>query len=529
MSDPVSLAGTALGVVSLGLILCQGLTDYLQALECRKADIESTSRQVDCLQSALNVINVALAKFSPDHQNAGHVVEGCLHLCEEEIKRLSDKLNEFKDQSHFNSFNKKLQLQAQKLAYPFKQGNLRRLEDSVVKINRILLTALQAMGLDVNSTQLEKLSLIATKSETTAHNVSSVMDSVSTLNMDLQSVKSMLSTTDDRTVYLSSIIEQSVPKIRNEISTTIPHIRSTLPKIELGVNNVASASSNMNQTLTVMSQGIRRVEANLNVSREMQVTGMGDVQKLLSSLHQSQSQQLALMGNLEREIRGQRLPLRPSLESLQDTSYNIDWPQFAISSNVFGKKHKRRPFSLQTGTKDFKSSICTCSGSYAFKEHRYLSRAVSLLYSTERYETHLPQCPFFASSQRIRKLTARFYPASYLLSTAILATISIQTGASGFSIAPYLSFKAVVPSNSPAFALFSKDNYADNMMPGEVLDSVWPKLLRLFTERRASVTDVNEFGQSLLHAHWLLSSINPSSITYPITAFYSSTTSEPSC
>ncbi len=149
MSDPVSLAGTAVGVVSLGLILCQGLTDYLQALECRKEDIESTSRQVDCLRSALNVINVALPNLPSDHQNAGHVVEECLHLCEEEIKRLSDKLNELKDQSHSDSFNQKLRLQAQKLAYPFKRGSLRRLEDSVVKINRILSTALQAIGLFV--------------------------------------------------------------------------------------------------------------------------------------------------------------------------------------------------------------------------------------------------------------------------------------------------------------------------------------------------------------------------------------------
>lgn len=118
-------------------------------MECRKEDIESTSRQVDCLQSALNIINFALPKLSSDHQNAGHVVERCLHLCEEEMKRLSDKLNELKDQSYSDSFNQKLRLQAQKLAYPFKQGSLRRLEDSVVKINRILSTALQAVGLFV--------------------------------------------------------------------------------------------------------------------------------------------------------------------------------------------------------------------------------------------------------------------------------------------------------------------------------------------------------------------------------------------
>lgn len=74
-------------------------------------------------------------------------------------------------------------------------------------------------------------------------------------------------------------------------STAIPQIQSTLPRIELDITKAASDSSNMNQTLTVMSQGIGRVEANLNASREMQDTGMGLVQELLGSLHQSQSQQ----------------------------------------------------------------------------------------------------------------------------------------------------------------------------------------------------------------------------------------------
>ncbi len=124
------------------------------------------------------------------------------------------------------------------------------------------------------------------------------MDSVSTLDSDLKSVESMLSRNDDRTKCLSSMIEQNVPRIREEISTALPQIQSTLPRIELGITKAACDSSNMNQTLTVMSHGIGRVEANLNASREMQDIGMGLVQELLSSLHQSQSQQLALMGSL---------------------------------------------------------------------------------------------------------------------------------------------------------------------------------------------------------------------------------------
>ncbi|KAF7511002.1 hypothetical protein GJ744_005548 [Endocarpon pusillum] len=509
MSDPVSVAGTAVGIVSLGLVLCHGLTEYLQALKCRKEDIESISRQVDCLQSALNVISFALPKLSSDHQNAGHAVERCLYLCKDEMKQLSDRLSELKDQSHSDSFNQKLRLQARKLVYPFKQGSLRRLEDSVMKINQILSTALQAAGLDVSGAQLETISLLATKSETTAHNVSSVMDSVSTLNSDIKSVESMLSRNDDRTIYLSSMIEQSVPKIRDEISTAIPQIQSALPRIELSVAKAASSNSDIAQILTVMSGDIGRVEENLNALRETQDQRMRLVQEFLSNLHQSQSQQLARIGSLEKEVRGQRLPLLLSLDAPPGISDDFDWQQSANSSITYTKKHKRRPSPHQTGARDLGSSVCTCPASYAFREYQYLSRAVSLFYSKERYETHLPRCPFYTSPQQVRKLGARFHSVGYLLSTAILTTVSMKTGASGFSITPHLSFKAIVSSRSPAFSLFSQENYEKSLhrrsattseLTSEFLDSIMPRLLRLFAERQASPTDVNEFGQSLLHA-----------------------------
>ncbi|ERF73404.1 hypothetical protein EPUS_08547 [Endocarpon pusillum Z07020] len=412
---------------------------------------------------------------------------------------LDTRLEVLKHQSHSDSFDQKLRLQARKLAYPFKQGSLRRLEDSVLKINEILSTALQAAGLDVSGAQLETLSLLATKSENTAHNVSSVIDSVSTLNSDLKSVKSMLSRNNDRTICLSSMIEQSVPKIRDEISTAIPQIQSALPRIELSVAKAASSNLDIAQILTVMSGDIERVEENLNASRETQDQRMRLMQEFLSNLHQSQSQQLARIGSLEKEMRGQRLPLLPSFYAPPGISDDFDWQQSANSSIAYRKKYKRRSSPVQTGTRDLGLSLCICPANYAFKHYQCLSRAISLFYSNERYETHLPQCPFYTSPQQIRKLGARFHSVGYLLSTAILATVSMKTGASSFSITPHLSFKAIVPSSSPAFALFSWKNYVRSATISEILDSIMPRLLRLFAERQASPTDVNELGQSLLH------------------------------
>jgi hypothetical protein len=113
----------------------------------------------------------------------------------------------------------------------------------------------------------------------------------------------------------------------------------------------------------------------------------------------------------------------------------------------------------------FKISICVCPGRYDLRAHQYLSEAVSLFYSKETCETHLPECPFYTSPRQVRNLGVRFCSVGYFLSAAIMATISITTGSTSFSINPHLSINAVVPSDSPAFALFSYRNLYDDLNP----------------------------------------------------------------
>jgi len=76
------------------------------------------------------------------------VVRNHLRLCEDEINRLTQLLDEFKHHdSPSGSLNMRVQFQAKKLLYPFRQGNIHRLESGVQKLNGILLVALQSLQL----------------------------------------------------------------------------------------------------------------------------------------------------------------------------------------------------------------------------------------------------------------------------------------------------------------------------------------------------------------------------------------------
>jgi chromosome segregation ATPase len=146
--DPFSVTGSAVGIVSLGLTLCKGLTEYLGALKCRKEDIESASSQVESLRVAFAAIETALPKLTADSQGSVDAVRSCLQSCEAEISKFNDLLDDLKrETTSTNSVANKIRQQGQKLSYPFRQSNLHRIEEKVQSLNAILLTGLQAIVL----------------------------------------------------------------------------------------------------------------------------------------------------------------------------------------------------------------------------------------------------------------------------------------------------------------------------------------------------------------------------------------------
>jgi hypothetical protein len=148
MAGPLSLAGTAPGFVSLGFTVCQGLMDYVDGLRCRKDDIESTLRHVNCLRETFAIIDSATSKLSHDHPAATAAVDRSLRLSEENLNRLSLVLDELrKEVLPSDNLNSKVAAQTRKFSYPFRRTNLRRLETSVHDLNGSLQTVLQALEL----------------------------------------------------------------------------------------------------------------------------------------------------------------------------------------------------------------------------------------------------------------------------------------------------------------------------------------------------------------------------------------------
>ncbi|KAK7750502.1 hypothetical protein SLS62_007581 [Diatrype stigma] len=148
MADPFSIAGSAAGLISLGIQIGGGIITYLNAIKCRADDIASVKRQAQNFETVLSIIQAALDRVDPSHQVPISAVAECLGSCEAEIKGLEDFVSEIAGGSSSQpTFKDKVKEKARKLAYAFDQPKLEQLESRLSRVNGILQTALQALGL----------------------------------------------------------------------------------------------------------------------------------------------------------------------------------------------------------------------------------------------------------------------------------------------------------------------------------------------------------------------------------------------
>jgi hypothetical protein len=148
MADPLSVAGLAAGLVSLGLQVCGNIITYIDALDCREHDLAALRHQHNSVFQTLQVVEASLAQLQRTHQRATAAARSCLDACHAELEDLSVLVAEYSSRTRSEtSRREKLRSQGKKLLYPFSRPKLEHLEARLRNANAALQLALQALGL----------------------------------------------------------------------------------------------------------------------------------------------------------------------------------------------------------------------------------------------------------------------------------------------------------------------------------------------------------------------------------------------
>lgn len=137
MADPISGSGTAIGVVALGITVCQGLIKYYAPLKARDSDIQAALDHLEGIQETLGILQAKLPETSTASQTTIDNVEKKILSCQKGIENLNEYLEKCRATKPAVDWTDKMRAQKQKLLYPFRQNTLQDLERGCMICRRI--------------------------------------------------------------------------------------------------------------------------------------------------------------------------------------------------------------------------------------------------------------------------------------------------------------------------------------------------------------------------------------------------------
>lgn len=149
MSDPLSIAASVAGLVSLGVQVVSGITKYLDAVHERKDDLTSAKTLVASMQDLLQTVDKVAAKVEPTHATTLTFLKATTSV-QPELKALEELVRSFHTTRHVSPNHEvlgKVYVQAKKLSYPFHRPTMERLQARLDRVNSMLQAAIQISAL----------------------------------------------------------------------------------------------------------------------------------------------------------------------------------------------------------------------------------------------------------------------------------------------------------------------------------------------------------------------------------------------
>ncbi|KAJ5952370.1 uncharacterized protein N7479_010783 [Penicillium vulpinum] len=141
MSDPLSVAGSAVGIISLGLQVCGEIVSYFQDWHGFDEDIQRIYEKADGLRMPLK----GLQRIIEYAQRANHADASDLEAKAQSLQQAITRLKSATDRcaSAGSITSNGFRYQLQKAKYPFKKYGLRDISNDLDSVQSILNTTLQ--------------------------------------------------------------------------------------------------------------------------------------------------------------------------------------------------------------------------------------------------------------------------------------------------------------------------------------------------------------------------------------------------
>ena len=149
----LATAGSLVGLISLSIQSCQGLTSYYSAWKSYDEQIGHTHRNLDELRITCENLERELQRITQYQEPAVQQVARLITSCRDGINSLRHALEQCHSVQIPTSLTAKIKVCRARALFPFRKQTLQQLKDTVHDIQRNLDSALQVLQLYVEQYQ----------------------------------------------------------------------------------------------------------------------------------------------------------------------------------------------------------------------------------------------------------------------------------------------------------------------------------------------------------------------------------------
>ena len=149
MTEPLSVAGSVAGLISLGIQVTQSLVNFYNAYKNRDSDLVHMIERLDSLLDIFQRLKKTLSArhFQVDERSLVESIETSIKSCEEWIQELQDECQKFTKTSS-QGVKAAVRVAGRRVTYPFRQSTLQKLDEDVGEIRANLSSALNVLQLE---------------------------------------------------------------------------------------------------------------------------------------------------------------------------------------------------------------------------------------------------------------------------------------------------------------------------------------------------------------------------------------------
>ncbi|MCJ1464603.1 hypothetical protein MMC07_003216 [Pseudocyphellaria aurata] len=232
--DPLSIAASAAGLLSLGITVCNGLLEYYSSWKDADEGVSRMYNSVEALTKTLILLNISIQHKSFNRDVVVRVEES-ITSTQGGLESLRKKLEKIKVVPQQEGWREKTKAHFGRAVFPFKESTLVKLKELGNELRDDLSIALDALQIDASKTSLDKLDHLSEQVTSVAEGVRNLEGYAKSIAADFGDVQDQLG---KASANVSALVSAQDDEYLSKVYSWLSPLAGTFEKKQLETFNL---------------------------------------------------------------------------------------------------------------------------------------------------------------------------------------------------------------------------------------------------------------------------------------------------